>query len=515
MDIDTSSEVEWCQWERVEQMTTSKKEKTKKRSKTMKKICKLGTVDKAFQSLEDQMPYFLQHVYVKRQQSAFFDGKKANLTQSEALVQVDFAENYTCKHQDEVQSAHWHQQQITLFTVAVWTNNGSETTCKSHVIVTDELSHEKKSVAVMMSHIIDQIVKNKAIKKVHVFSDGPTSQFKNKYIAHFLHQLRAFVSIEWHYFATSHGKGVVDGIGGTVKRMVWNAVSTRKVHAVKDAKTFAEVAKSACNTINVVYLPKDQIDARARFLCLKNCFTSAPVLKGISKFHSLQPLENGLIRCRTYSIQSTWEDKGLKEQSDTDSEESLSDLSEDIQSEDEKDLEDEESDFNEMHLLYTLSDDGRTTTDQGERNNAQGSDTDEMPDDVDVSKPSEMPKSIPPMSEKNNINIEVGLPDGILPLFNGSIKFQLPHHLECYVSAILDGSIKFQGASLISNEDLKALHGVPLPKNPKENWLSNFVIDEYLCLLKSESAKNGTLILLKHCHGRRLRKALALFPPKE
>ena len=174
MDIDTFSEVEWCQWERVQQMTTSKREKTKERVKTMKKICKLGTVDEAIKSLEDQMPYILQHVYVKRQQSAFFDAKKANLTQSEALVQVDFAENYTCKHQDEVQSAHWHQQQITLFTVAVWTNNGSETTCKSHVIVTDELSHEKKSVAVMMSHIIDQVAKNKAIKKVHVFSYGPT-----------------------------------------------------------------------------------------------------------------------------------------------------------------------------------------------------------------------------------------------------------------------------------------------------------------------------------------------------
>ena len=336
VDIDTSSEVEWCHWERLEQITTSKKEKTKKKSKTMKKICKLGTVDKAIQSLEDQMPYFLQHVYVKSQQSAFFDAKEANLTQSKALVQVEFAENYTCKHQDDVQSAHWHKQQIILFT------NGSKTTCKSHVIVTDELSHEKKSVAVMMSHIIDQIVKNKAIKEVQLFSDGPTSQFKNKYIAHFLHQLRAFVSIEWHYFATSHGKGVVDGIGGTVKRMVWNAVSTRKVHPVTDAKTFAEVAKSACNTINVVYRSKDQIGARAHSLCLKNCFTSAPVLKGISKFHSLKPLENDLIRCRTYPIQSTWDDKGLKEQSDTDSEESLSDLSEDIQSEDEKNLEDEE-----------------------------------------------------------------------------------------------------------------------------------------------------------------------------
>ena len=122
------------------------------------------------------------------------------------------------------------------------------------------------------------VKKHRAIKKVHVFSDGPTSQFKSKYVAHFLHQLRAFVSIEWHYFATSHGKGVADGIGGTVKRMVWNAVSTRKVHAATYAKPFAEVAKSASNTINVMYLSKEQIDATAHSLCLKKCFTSAPVL---------------------------------------------------------------------------------------------------------------------------------------------------------------------------------------------------------------------------------------------
>ena len=137
---------------------------------------------------------------------------------------------------------------------------------------TNELSHDKKTVAVMMSHIIDQIVKkHPAIKKVHVFSDGSRSQFKNKYIAHFLHQLS--VQIEWHYFATSHGKGVVDGIGGTVKRMVWNAVSTRKVHSVQDAKTFAEVAKSTSKAMNVTYLSQEQIDTTAHSLRFKKCFT--------------------------------------------------------------------------------------------------------------------------------------------------------------------------------------------------------------------------------------------------
>ena len=88
----------------------------------------------------------------------------------------------------------------------------------------------------------------------------------------------------------------------------------------------------------------------------------------------------------------------------------------------------------------------------------------------------------------------MGLPDGILPLFNRTIKFMFSHQLECYVNAVFDGSIKFQGASLITSEDLKALIGASSPKNSKDNWLSNFVIDEYLSLLKSECAKNATVI---------------------
>ena len=66
--------------------------KDKEKEQNNEKNLQVGYSREAIQSFEDQMPYFLQHVYVKRQQSAFFDAKKANLTQSEALVQVDFAE---------------------------------------------------------------------------------------------------------------------------------------------------------------------------------------------------------------------------------------------------------------------------------------------------------------------------------------------------------------------------------------------------------------------------------------
>ena len=49
------------------------------------------------------MPFFLEHVYVKRKQSKFFEDEKASLKSNESIAQVDFAENYFCRYQDEVQ----------------------------------------------------------------------------------------------------------------------------------------------------------------------------------------------------------------------------------------------------------------------------------------------------------------------------------------------------------------------------------------------------------------------------
>ena len=41
---------------------------------------------------------------------------------------------------------------------------------------------------------------------------------------------RSAPKVIWNFFATPHGKGVVDGLGGTVKRAEWRHVRSGKVH---------------------------------------------------------------------------------------------------------------------------------------------------------------------------------------------------------------------------------------------------------------------------------------------
>lgn len=92
-------------------------------------------------------PHFLRHSYIKRSQSntfITFDRPRAASTafQSEAVLQIDFAENFVCEMQDEVQSAHWNQRQLTLFTSALCHNENF----RSKVMISDNLSHTKLTI---------------------------------------------------------------------------------------------------------------------------------------------------------------------------------------------------------------------------------------------------------------------------------------------------------------------------------------------------------------------------------
>ena len=98
-------------------------------------------------------------------------------------------------------------------------------TLHSTVIVSNNLNHSKETVVAYVDMTIPA-----SVKLVSIWSDGPASQFKNRYIAAALHTLQSTYKllIYWNFFATSHGKGPVDGIGGAVKRYGWSAVKARK-----------------------------------------------------------------------------------------------------------------------------------------------------------------------------------------------------------------------------------------------------------------------------------------------
>ena len=49
--------------------------------------------------------------------------------------------------------------------------------------------------------------------------------------------------LSWHFFATSHAKRAVDTIGGTIKRLVWQKILTKK-DKYENAADFVNIAKN-------------------------------------------------------------------------------------------------------------------------------------------------------------------------------------------------------------------------------------------------------------------------------
>ena len=67
-------------------------------------------------------------------------------------------------------------------------------------------------------------------KTVHIWSESPSSQFKNQSIFPALPWLQAEtdIQIDWNFFAASHSKGAVESTGGTIKHLAGRRVVTGK-----------------------------------------------------------------------------------------------------------------------------------------------------------------------------------------------------------------------------------------------------------------------------------------------
>ena len=105
-------------------------------------------------------------------------------------------------------------------------------------------------------------------KQEVIWSDGPTGEFKNRFTVRILERLskQHGNQFSWKFSATGHGKGVVDGVGGSVKA----AVRTRTLvknplfrASVNNAESFANVAKKYCEATTIILsAEKDVSDYR-------------------------------------------------------------------------------------------------------------------------------------------------------------------------------------------------------------------------------------------------------------
>lgn len=142
-----------------------------------------STMSGLLKIMNSKLLKFKTHVFVKNEQTRFFTEKRESTSQTEAVLQLDFAENFAIISQDEVQSAHWRHNQATVFTACAWVSNSSqEVECHSYGIISDDLTHSKYCVWEFLRTVLTDIKENnKNLTKVSIYSDGCAAQFKNRY----------------------------------------------------------------------------------------------------------------------------------------------------------------------------------------------------------------------------------------------------------------------------------------------------------------------------------------------
>lgn len=216
------------------------------------------------------------------------------------MLQIDFAENYSCTAQNETQAAHFSKKTISVFT-AVATGeeyHGNFSIEKSLKIglISDDKHHDTFSVFHYLKIIIQELKKNfKEFNRGNIFSDGSAAQFKNRFnIANIVNsQFDHGIDITWNFLATSHGKGEVDAVGGTVKSVVSRRVINQGI-VINNARDFRRLAEDKIDQGKILFIHVGVDEMMRSRQMLEYRLKNVPTIVGIQKLHYFAPANQPL-----------------------------------------------------------------------------------------------------------------------------------------------------------------------------------------------------------------------------
>jgi hypothetical protein len=266
--------------------------------------CDLVTVieplDDFVEKLVEKLLTLKTHHYVSIQQSEFLKTKRSQLKREECIISGDFSENFTFVVQDEIQSYHWVNAQATLhpFVIYYRPDSSTDVVTKSYCIISDYLKHSTTAVYSFQKAIIPEL-KSLAphVTTILYFSDGAASQYKNrKNFANLCHHFNDFgLHAEWHFHATSHGKGPCDGIGGTVKRLVTKSSLQRtgEKHILTPTEMF-EYCKDNIKGVTFIFVSSSFINSEET--ALNERYKHAKVIQNTRENHCFIPIDNKSVK---------------------------------------------------------------------------------------------------------------------------------------------------------------------------------------------------------------------------
>ena len=136
--------------------------------------------DDAVYTFNSQIKVLKEHIFVKRVQNDAYNKHKAELSDGDLLVHVDFDESYRNDQQNKIQSAYFGNQSFLLFTSSCYFKGAtSEIRNKSVVVVTKNSDHYRITLMSCLKKVIDTMETEcgKSFTNIVLWSDGMGAQF--------------------------------------------------------------------------------------------------------------------------------------------------------------------------------------------------------------------------------------------------------------------------------------------------------------------------------------------------
>ncbi|KAG8237637.1 hypothetical protein J437_LFUL013615 [Ladona fulva] len=190
----------------------------------------------------------------------------------------------------------WNNIQATLHPFVVYCRSDFVFESKSFVAISESLKHDT---------IAEEVGE---ISKIIYFSDGASSQYKNKknFINLCYHEEDFGITAEWHFFATSHGKGPCDGTGGTLKRLAAKASLQRLDNQISTPNELFLWASE--NLHSKVYFKVHffaEKDYAEGTMILKNRFATTKQIRGTLNYHSFIPVSKTKLYAILFSFSNS------------------------------------------------------------------------------------------------------------------------------------------------------------------------------------------------------------------
>lgn len=266
------------------------KGKEKISKKTVKETVKT-TYKLILEKLDSVLKKFMQHLANIKNQFSAVQFVKQNLSPSDGLLHIDFSENYGCKYGEEVQSTHFagSKAQLSLHTCVYYSTNNEYpmnlTKTTSFCTVSENTKHDPVLICAHLKPVIENIkLITPNLTELHILSDGPSTQYRNKTMFHMIINFIAKQSnakrILWHFSETGHGKGAPDGVGGCIKRLADASVAHGK--DIYNLETFLACLKDSWKNIKIIPIDDTHVENIKKLQAPVNLNPS----KGHSKFIS-------------------------------------------------------------------------------------------------------------------------------------------------------------------------------------------------------------------------------------